>query len=58
LLGLYPITWKQRFRYIWQIITKGFPYTDMVCLSPEKAKQLADFINKKLEENESESQSN
>lgn len=32
---------KDRFRHIWQIITKGFPYTDEIVLSKEKAKELA-----------------
>lgn len=33
--------WKSRLRHIWQILTKGFPYTDEVILSRKDALYLA-----------------
>jgi hypothetical protein len=33
-------TWKQKTNAIWQILTKGTLYADMVYLSPAKAKEL------------------
>ena len=33
--------WKSRLRHIWQILTKGFPYTDEVVLSRKDALYLA-----------------
>ena len=36
---------KDRIRHIWQIITKGFPYTDEIVLSKERAKDLVKALN-------------
>ena len=36
---------KQRARFIWNVLTTGKPYADMVCLSPEKVKELATSLN-------------
>lgn len=33
--------WKSKFRHIWQILTKGFPYTDEVVLNKKDALYLA-----------------
>ena len=33
--------WKSRLRHIWQIITKGFPYTDEIVLTKKDAIYLA-----------------
>ena len=41
--------WRYRLRNIWQIITKGTPYTDMVWMRREQAKALAEEILKKCE---------
>ncbi len=38
------IVWKHRIKHIWQIITRGHPYTDSVILSPDEAKKLADAL--------------
>lgn len=35
----------QRLRHILRIFWYGRPYTDQICLSAEKAKELANFIN-------------
>lgn len=39
--------WRYKLRYIWRIITKGTPYTDMVWMRKEQAKDLANEILKK-----------
>lgn len=36
---------KDRLRHIWQIITKGFPYTDEIVLSKDKLKELKKALN-------------
>jgi len=35
---------KDRLRHIWQIIVKGFPYTDEIVLKKEKARELAQTL--------------
>lgn len=42
--------WKKRIEMIWRILRGKDLYADMVILDYEKAKEVADFINKKLEE--------
>jgi len=39
-LNLKRYSIKDRIRHIWQIITKGFPYTDEIVLSKDKVKEL------------------
>lgn len=41
-------SWKHRLKTIWHVITKGEAYRDQLCLSPEEAKRLADFINQNI----------
>lgn len=38
-------TWRNRLRLIWRIIRHGKPYTDQICLSYDRAKELVDFMN-------------
>jgi hypothetical protein len=35
---------KDKLRLLWRIITKGTPYTDMVCLNKTSAQKVVDFI--------------
>lgn len=35
---------RDRLRHIWQIIIKGFPYTDEIVLKKEKARELAQTL--------------
>ncbi len=39
--GIYALTWKERLRAIWTIITKGTLWADNIILSPKEAKNLA-----------------
>lgn len=41
-------TWREKLRWIWQIITKDVPYDDEVVISKNKIKQLAVFTNEIL----------
>jgi hypothetical protein len=38
------MSWKQRLRYCWQILTKGRPYGDQVVMEKEHIAELADFL--------------
>ena len=38
-------TWREKLRWIWQIITKDVPYDDEVVISKNKIQQLAVFAN-------------
>lgn len=44
-LNVQRYTFKDKLRHIWQILTKGSPYTDEIVLSSQKAKELADALN-------------
>lgn len=47
----YPkMPWKQRFRWIWKILTKGHPYTDMIILNESKVKDFQLFLSKNFDE--------
>lgn len=37
--------WRQRFRHIWRILTKGEPWEDEIILSMDEAKKMAQFIH-------------
>jgi hypothetical protein len=45
--GFAPRTrsWKEKLRWIWQIIRKDVPYDDEIILSKEKINLLAQFVN-------------
>lgn len=38
-------TWRNRLRLIWRIVRTGKPYTDQICLSYDRAKELVGFMN-------------
>jgi hypothetical protein len=40
-----------RLRHIWQILTKGFPYTDEIVLTKQKVKEFIIALNKLNNEN-------
>jgi hypothetical protein len=40
-LNIQRYGWKSKIRHIWQIITKGFPYTDEIVLNKKDALYLA-----------------
>jgi hypothetical protein len=44
-----PLCWRERFRWCWNILRKGKPWKDNIILTPEKAKEVADFINQHLQ---------
>lgn len=46
-LGLYrcSMTFKERIRWCWHILTTGKPWSDFIMLSPEQMKQLTDFYH-------------
>ena len=41
----FRLTWRQRIRYCWQVLTKGQPFADQNTISYKKAKQVADFLH-------------
>lgn len=50
-LNLKRYNFKDKLRHIWQIITKGTPYTDEIVLNKDSAKELADTLNAFTNEN-------
>ena len=40
-LNIQRYGWKSKIRHIWQILTKGFPYTDEIVLTKKDALYLA-----------------
>ena len=36
--------WRERLRHIWNIVRRGHPYLDSVCLSREKARELGETL--------------
>lgn len=49
--GLYNarVSLWRRLRWAWKLIWTGKYFSDEVCMTPEDAKQLADFINERIE---------
>ena len=43
-----PLCFRERVRWAWRLLFTGNPWGDMIILSPEKAKEIADFINQNL----------
>ena len=41
-----PLCWRQKIRWIWRILRTGMPWTDMMIISDDKAKEIVEFINK------------
>lgn len=42
------LSFKERIRWCWKILTTGLPWADEVVISADKAKELAEFINNGL----------
>ena len=42
------LSWKNRFRYIWLILTKGSPYADDVVFEKKELEILRDYLNEQL----------
>ena len=43
-----PISFRERLRWTWYLLVKGKLWSDMVMMSPEKAKEISKFINENL----------
>ena len=39
------MTWLQRFRYIYQVLRYGHPYTDQIILKRQQIEELSGFLN-------------
>lgn len=50
-LNVQRYNWKSKLRHIWQILTKGFPYTDEIVLSQKDALNLSKLLKKLSNEN-------
>lgn len=46
------LRWKDRFRFIWQVLRHGRPYGDQVMFRKEKVIQLRDYLTKVIEDME------
>lgn len=46
------LSWGQRFRYCWKVLTKGSPYLDQVILTPEQTTEFRDFLNEVISSND------
>jgi hypothetical protein len=42
----FKMSWKQRIRYIWHILTQGKVYGDQIVLNKKQLKELNQFINR------------
>lgn len=38
------LSWKEKFRYCWQVLTKGKPFSDQMVISHETSGKLVEFI--------------
>lgn len=49
--GLYNarVSFWRRLRWAWKLIWTGKYFSDEICMTPGDAKQLADFINERIE---------
>ena len=45
----YPLGWREKVRWCWNILRNGKLWADNIVVSPEQAKQVADFINQHLQ---------
>lgn len=50
-LNVERYSFKDKLRHIWQIITKGSPYSDEIVLNRDTAKELADTLTTFANEN-------
>lgn len=46
------LSWRDRFRYCWRILTQGSPYGDQLVLDPPTTARLAAFLTKLAESKE------
>lgn len=46
-----PLSFWNKLRYIWQVLVKGKPYRDQICISADKAHHLAEQLLSHLKEN-------
>jgi hypothetical protein len=44
----YKLCWSERFRWIWNILKTGVPWSDNIILSNEQTKQLNQYIEQHL----------
>lgn len=42
------LCWKERIRWIWNIIKTGNPWSDSIIINNEQAKEITEYINKHL----------
>jgi len=47
--GEQPWSWKTRFKMVWDILTTGNPYSDMIILNRHNAEKLRDTLNNFLD---------
>ena len=40
-----PMTWRQRARFIWRILTTGDPWVDYMLIDKLDAQKIVDYIN-------------
>jgi len=43
-----PLTWKERIRWIWRILTTGNPWADSVILKDSDMLKISKFTNKQF----------
>jgi len=48
-----PLCWRERIRWCWNIIKTGNPWSDMVIINDDKAKELANFITTQIKQKKS-----
>lgn len=39
------LSWRERVRWCWNILSKGTPYTDELMLNMEEAKKVKEWLN-------------
>lgn len=42
------LCWRERWRWIWNILRTGNPWADGIIINDKQAKEIADYINKHL----------
>jgi hypothetical protein len=42
--SIFGLDLKYKFKLTWRILTQGYPYTDQICLSYEKAQKLGKYL--------------
>jgi len=44
----HKMSWRERFRWCWQILRTGDPWNDYIMLTKENAKKVSQYIEKNL----------